>query len=180
MYELSTQKNHRHILSKHLMPRFGETAVAEVTRQDIQAYVAHLTQAGCAPKSIDHHLGVHVQRDVRVRVTHQLRDDLSRHALVVQLTPSQAGHQCKADPRSRERQCSQQRRPLRDGESLLRLDCLERRQIHAARGIVREMTPFSRRATNRAEHIVHVVGIATECSRSHRQRVVHGSESGRS
>ena len=54
MYKSSTQKNHRHILSKHLMPRFGEKAVAEVTRQEIQAYVAHLTQAGYAPKSIDH------------------------------------------------------------------------------------------------------------------------------
>ena len=39
---------------KHLMPRFGEKALADVTRQEIQAYVAHLTQAGYAPKSIDH------------------------------------------------------------------------------------------------------------------------------
>lgn len=54
MYKPSTQKNHRHILSKHLMPRFGEKAVADVTRQEIQAYVAHLAQAGYAPKSIDH------------------------------------------------------------------------------------------------------------------------------
>ena len=54
MYKPSTQKNHRHILSKHLMPRFGEKAVADVTRQEIQAYIAHLTQAGYAPKSIDH------------------------------------------------------------------------------------------------------------------------------
>ena len=29
-------------------------AVSDVTRQEIQAYVAHLTQAGYAPKSIDH------------------------------------------------------------------------------------------------------------------------------
>jgi hypothetical protein len=36
------------------MPRFGEKAVADVTRQEIQAYVAHLTQAGYAPKSTDH------------------------------------------------------------------------------------------------------------------------------
>jgi integrase len=54
MYKPSTQKNHRHILSKHLMPRFGDKAIADVTRQEIQAYVAHLTQAGYAPKSIDH------------------------------------------------------------------------------------------------------------------------------
>jgi integrase len=54
MYKPSTQKNHRHILRKHLMPRFGKKAVADVTRQEIQAYVAHLTEAGYAPKSIDH------------------------------------------------------------------------------------------------------------------------------
>jgi hypothetical protein len=54
MYKPSTQKNHRHIHNKHLMPRFGEKAVADVTRQEIQAYVAHLAQAGYAPKSIDH------------------------------------------------------------------------------------------------------------------------------
>jgi integrase len=54
MYKPSTQKNHRHILGKHLMPRFGEKPIADVTRQDIQAYVAHLQTAGYAPKSIDH------------------------------------------------------------------------------------------------------------------------------
>lgn len=54
MYKPSTQKNHRHILSRHLMPRFGNRAVAQITRQEIQAYVAHLAHAGYAPKSIDH------------------------------------------------------------------------------------------------------------------------------
>jgi len=54
MYKHSTQKNHRHILQKHLLPHFGDTAVCEVTRQAIQEYVAHLMQAGYAPKSIDH------------------------------------------------------------------------------------------------------------------------------
>jgi site-specific recombinase XerC len=54
MYKQSTQKNHRHILEKHLIPRFGEKAVTDVTRQEIQAFVAHLNQAGYAPKSIDH------------------------------------------------------------------------------------------------------------------------------
>src|SRR5215471_19320996 len=39
MYKPSTQKNHRHILSKHLLPRFGTNAVADVTRQEIQAYI---------------------------------------------------------------------------------------------------------------------------------------------
>jgi integrase len=54
MYKHSTQKNHRHILEKHLVPHFGDEVITDVTRQEIQAYVARLTQAGYAPKSIDH------------------------------------------------------------------------------------------------------------------------------
>jgi integrase len=54
MYKASTQKNHRHIAAKHLTPRFGDMAVSDITRQEVQAYVAHLTQAGYAPKTIDH------------------------------------------------------------------------------------------------------------------------------
>jgi integrase len=50
----STQKHRRFMLKKHLLPRFGDKAVCEITRQEIQAYVAHLTQVGYAPKSIDH------------------------------------------------------------------------------------------------------------------------------
>jgi integrase len=42
------------MLRKHLLPRFGEKALSEITRQEIQAYVAQLTQIGYAPKSIDH------------------------------------------------------------------------------------------------------------------------------
>jgi len=54
MYKPSTQKNHRHIAAKHLVPRFGDMAVSDITRQEVQAYVAHLTTAGYAPKTIDH------------------------------------------------------------------------------------------------------------------------------
>jgi len=54
MYKPSTQKNHRHIVAKHLLPRFGDLPIAEVTRQAIQAFVAQLTKAGYAPKSVDH------------------------------------------------------------------------------------------------------------------------------
>jgi integrase len=53
MYKFSTQKNHRHIVTKHLVPRFGDLAMCEVTRQEIQAYVAHLS-ARYAPKTVDH------------------------------------------------------------------------------------------------------------------------------
>ena len=52
MYKHSTQKNHRHILEKHLLLHFGDEVITEVTRQEIQAYVARLTQRGYAPKSI--------------------------------------------------------------------------------------------------------------------------------
>ena len=54
MYKHSTQKHRRFMVKKHLLPRFGNMAVSDVTRQEIQAYVAHLTQAGYTPKSIDH------------------------------------------------------------------------------------------------------------------------------
>lgn len=54
MYKRSTQKNHRHILGKHLMPRFGDRAITDVTRQEIQAYVAQLNARGYAPKTVDH------------------------------------------------------------------------------------------------------------------------------
>ena len=54
MYKHSTQRNHRHIVDKHLVPRFGDVALSDIRRQDVQAYVAHLTKAGYAPKTIDH------------------------------------------------------------------------------------------------------------------------------
>src|SRR4030095_2062221 len=54
MYKHSTQKNHRHIVDKHLLPRFGDTPITDVTRQEVQAYVSQWTRAGYAPKSIDH------------------------------------------------------------------------------------------------------------------------------
>jgi hypothetical protein len=53
-YKRSTQKNHRHIMTKHLIPRFGELALCDVTTPAIQTYVTHLIQVGYAPKSIDH------------------------------------------------------------------------------------------------------------------------------
>ena len=54
MYKFSTQKNRRYILHKHLLPRFGNTPLFELTRQEIQAYVAYLVHEEYAPKSIDH------------------------------------------------------------------------------------------------------------------------------
>lgn len=54
MYKYSTQKNHSHILHKHLLPRFGTIAVSDVTRQEIQAYVAELCRRKYAPKTVDH------------------------------------------------------------------------------------------------------------------------------
>ena len=54
MYKPSTQKNHRHIVQKHLLARFGDQPLSDVTRQGVQGYVAHLVQRGYAPKTIDH------------------------------------------------------------------------------------------------------------------------------
>lgn len=54
MYKHSTQKNHIHNLEKHLLPRFGDIPMLEITRQGIQEYVVQLTQRGYAPRSVDH------------------------------------------------------------------------------------------------------------------------------
>ena len=53
-YKPSTQKNHRHIISRHLCPRFGTKTLSAISRKDVQSYVAHLQQVGYAPKTIDH------------------------------------------------------------------------------------------------------------------------------
>lgn len=54
MYKPSTQKHRRFMLKKHLLPEFGDRAVCEIGRQDIQGYVARLMRDEYAPKSIDH------------------------------------------------------------------------------------------------------------------------------
>jgi hypothetical protein len=46
MYKHSTQKHRRFMLGKHLLPRFGDKPICEITRQEIQVYVAHLTRKG--------------------------------------------------------------------------------------------------------------------------------------
>ena len=53
-YKASTRKNHEHITEKHLVPRFGDLAVCDVTTPVIQTYVTYLINEGYAPKSIDH------------------------------------------------------------------------------------------------------------------------------
>jgi integrase len=37
-----------------LLPQFGDKAIAEITRQEVQVYVAHLVSNGYAPKTTDH------------------------------------------------------------------------------------------------------------------------------
>jgi integrase len=54
MYKHSTQIHRRALLRKHLLPRFGDLALCDVTRQAIQEYVAQLMARGYAPRSIDH------------------------------------------------------------------------------------------------------------------------------
>ena len=59
MHKRSTVKNHEHIFEKHLRPRFGVRMVSEITREEIQAYITHLSTVAhdgipYAPKTIDH------------------------------------------------------------------------------------------------------------------------------
>ena len=49
IYKHSTQKNPRHTLEKHLLPRFGDKAMTEITRQEVQAYVAHRELSSANP-----------------------------------------------------------------------------------------------------------------------------------
>ena len=46
MYKHSTQKHRRFMLKKHLLPRFGDKALSDISRQEVQMYVAQLTQRG--------------------------------------------------------------------------------------------------------------------------------------
>ena len=54
MYKFSTRKGHLHILKSHLIPRFGELLLSEVSTARIQAYVTYLREQKYAPHSIDH------------------------------------------------------------------------------------------------------------------------------
>ena len=79
MYKHSTQKNHRHILEKHLLPRFGDKAMTEITRQEVQAYVAHLVKNGYAPRKTDHiHDVLSAELRTAVKWGH-LQDNPARH-----------------------------------------------------------------------------------------------------
>ncbi len=53
MFKYSTRKHRTFFARKHLIPRFGDRPVSAMTRQEVQAYVTELVQAGYAPKSID-------------------------------------------------------------------------------------------------------------------------------
>ena len=53
MYKHSTRTHRTFFARKHLIPRFGDRPVSAMTRQEVQAYVTELAQAGYAPKSID-------------------------------------------------------------------------------------------------------------------------------
>jgi integrase len=47
----TTLDNYRTILRAHLLPRFGEAAVDEVKKRDVEAFMAGLTQAGKAART---------------------------------------------------------------------------------------------------------------------------------
>lgn len=58
MYKHSTQKHRRFMLGKHQLPRFGDSPLSGITRQEIQVYVAQLIQQGYPPHSIGHTIDV--------------------------------------------------------------------------------------------------------------------------
>ncbi len=54
MYKQSTRRMHLYILEQNLLPAFGNVDLSGIRRQDVQMFIAQLTQAGYAPNSVDH------------------------------------------------------------------------------------------------------------------------------
>jgi len=54
MYKFSTRQGHQMILKVHLLPRFGDLHLCDITTDRIQAYVTHLRDKKYSPHSIDH------------------------------------------------------------------------------------------------------------------------------
>jgi len=55
MYKYSTQKHHSEILEEKLIPRFGDMRVDEISRQDVQAFIAEMNSKKYSPHSIHHY-----------------------------------------------------------------------------------------------------------------------------
>jgi integrase len=54
MYKFSTRQGHSLILRVHLLPRFGDLPLCDITTDRIQTYVTHLRKKNYSPHSIDH------------------------------------------------------------------------------------------------------------------------------
>lgn len=54
MYKHSTQGHHRQIVRKHLLPQFGDRRMCDISRQEIQRYLAALSAKGYAPTTVDY------------------------------------------------------------------------------------------------------------------------------
>jgi integrase len=54
MYKPSVRLGHGNILRVHLIPKFGDRPVSEITTMEIQAWITQLRERGYAPNSIDH------------------------------------------------------------------------------------------------------------------------------
>lgn len=54
MCKHSTQKHRRYMVKKWLLPHFGDRQLSEISRQEIQVYVAHLARKGYAPRTVDY------------------------------------------------------------------------------------------------------------------------------
>jgi integrase len=58
MYKYSTRKHHAHILKKKLLPFFGSIRIDQISRQQVQQFIAELNNRSYSPNSIDHWHGV--------------------------------------------------------------------------------------------------------------------------
>jgi len=58
MYKHSTQRGHRQILKKHLLPEFGTVPLQQVERKDIQVFLTDKFQQGYSPHTVHHYRNV--------------------------------------------------------------------------------------------------------------------------
>jgi len=54
MYKFSTRQGHSLILRVHLLPRFGDLPLCDISTDRIQTYVTHLRKKNYSPRSINH------------------------------------------------------------------------------------------------------------------------------
>jgi integrase len=87
MYKFSTRQGHSLILKFHLLPRFGDLPLCDITTDRIQAYITHLRDRNYAPHSIDHYHEV-LSAVLRSAVRwHRLESDPAEGVVLPKITP---------------------------------------------------------------------------------------------